>query len=77
MTLLDVMPLLAALKGLPVADDLEGRLREDLLDPTLLAERPVRRIATYGRRGAIAVAKDVAEADEEMLERLRALGYVH
>jgi hypothetical protein len=77
MTLLDVMPLLAALKGLPVADDLEGRLREDLLDPTLLAERPVRRIATYGRRGAIAVAKDVAEADLEMLERLRALGYVH
>jgi arylsulfatase A-like enzyme len=76
LTILDVMPLLAALKGLPVADDLEGRLREDLFDPSFLAARPLRRVATYGRRGSVVVAKDVAAADEELVERLRALGYV-
>jgi hypothetical protein len=76
LTIREVMPLLAALKGLPVADDLEGRLRPDLFTPSFL-ETPVRRIASYGRRGAIAVAADAAEADAEMLERLRALGYVH
>lgn len=76
LTILDVMPLLAALKGLPVADDLEGRLREDLFDPSFLAARPLRRVASYGRRGSIVVAKDVAAADQELLDRLRALGYV-
>jgi arylsulfatase A-like enzyme len=76
LTILDVMPLLAALKGLPVADDLEGRLREDLFDPSFLAARPIRRVATYGRRGSIVAAKDAAFADAELMERLRALGYV-
>jgi hypothetical protein len=76
LTILDVMPLLAVLEGLPVADDLEGRLREDLLLPSFLAARPPRRVATYGPRGRVVVAKDVAAADEELVERLRALGYV-
>jgi Type I phosphodiesterase / nucleotide pyrophosphatase len=71
-----VMPLLASLKRLPVADDLEGRLREDVLDPAFLAKNPVVRVASYGRRGAITVAREASGADQEMLERLRALGYV-
>jgi hypothetical protein len=33
-------------------------------------------VATYGPRGRVVVAKDVAAADEELVERLRALGYV-
>ena len=70
------MPLLAALKGLPVADDLEGRLREDLFDPSFLSAHAPRRVATYGPRGNVVVAKDVAAADQEQVERLRALGYV-
>lgn len=74
--LYDVLPLLAALEGLPVAEDLRGRVPEEVFAPGFLASRPVRRVATYGRRRDLTVAQGSAEADEEMLERLRALGYI-
>ena len=72
----DVMPLLAALQGLPVADDLPGRLREDLLRAEFLVASPAGRVASYGRRGAVVAAATGTAADEAALERLRALGYV-
>ena len=72
----DMMPLLAALAGLPVAEDLKGHLREDLLNAEFLAASPVKRVASYGRRGATLAAVSGAETDEAMLERLRALGYI-
>ena len=74
--LYDMLPLLAALEGLEVAEDLPGRVPEEVFAPGFLASRPVRRVATYGRRRDLTVAQGSPEADEEMLERLRALGYV-
>ena len=71
-----MLPLLAALEGLEVAEDLPGRVPEEVFAPGFLASRPVRRVATYGRRRDLTVAQGSPEADEEMLERLRALGYV-
>ena len=76
LTVYDVMPLLAAIAGLPVAGDLKGHLREDLLTAEFLALSPVKRMASYGRRGAITAAVSGAPTDEAMLERLRALGYI-
>lgn len=73
----DVLPLLAYLKGLPVARDLNGPLPTDLLSPELLAAQPPRDVDTYGTRAQPAdLAAGVEAVDEEMLERLRALGYI-
>jgi hypothetical protein len=77
LSVLDVLPLLLYLKGFPVADDFDGRLRLEALAPELLAARPPRRIATYGTAGEGGGAADsAADVDAEMLERLRALGYL-
>jgi Type I phosphodiesterase / nucleotide pyrophosphatase len=74
---LDVLPLLLFLKGFPVAEDLDGDLPVQVLDPGLLAARPPRRIASYGsRERRIEGAHGTADADAQMLERLRALGYL-
>jgi hypothetical protein len=72
----DVMPLLLYLKGFPLAEDLPGTLPAAALDPELLRQIPPTAIATYrdgyaARRGA-----GTREADAEIHERLRALGYV-
>ncbi len=75
---LDVMPLLAYLKGLPVAADLKGRLPEELLQPELLAALAPRRVATYGTLARPESLEGVSgEVDAAMLERLRALGYIN
>lgn len=73
----DVLPLMAYLKGLPVARDLNGRLPVELLNPALLAAQPPRGVDSYGTRATPAdLAAGVEAVDDEMLERLRALGYI-
>lgn len=73
----DVLPLLAYLKGVPIARDLQGRLPVDLLSADLLAAQPPREVDTYGTRAQPAdLAAGVEAVDDEMLERLRALGYI-
>lgn len=72
----DVMPLLLHLKGFAVADDLVGKVPERVLAPEFLARRPVERIATYGKRDDLEPAPAALAVDDEMLERLRALGYI-
>ena len=77
LSVLDVLPLLLFLKGFPVAEDFDGDLPMQVLDPELLASRPPRRIASYGTRGRMAQHLEGSSAvDAEMLERLRALGYL-
>jgi hypothetical protein len=73
-SLLDVAPTLLHAFGLPVADDMPGRpLRE-------LFERPgeLTRVATYERGDARrrVGSPQPGRADEEIKERLRALGYL-
>lgn len=76
-SVMDMLPLFAYLEGLPLAGDRSGRLPEELLLPELLAAQPPRTIATYGTRARPADLNAGSErVDEEMLERLRALGYV-
>lgn len=76
LSVLDVFPLLAELKGFPLADDLDGRPARDTLGPLFVAGEPPRRVATYGPRedGGASVAG--GPDDPELLERLRALGYL-
>jgi tetratricopeptide (TPR) repeat protein len=69
---LDVTPTLLALAGLPAAQDMPGRV----LSESLLDAHPTR-IASYERSGAKrAATKPDAGANEEIVERLRSLGYL-
>jgi tetratricopeptide (TPR) repeat protein len=78
-TLLDVAPTVLALAGVPPAADMPGRVLADALDlPPALAATP-RSIASYetgetGSRAADAGAG--SSVDPEILEHLRALGYL-
>lgn len=75
---LDVMPLMAYLKGLPLAQDLKGRLPTDILRPELLAAAPPRAVPSYGTRARPeSLDLGAGEVDAAMLERLRALGYIN
>ena len=76
LTIYDVFPLLAYLKGLPVADDLPGVMPVALLDPGVLAGQPVTRVPGYAMEIQRARDDGSETADAEMLERLRALGYL-
>jgi hypothetical protein len=73
---IDVMPLLLHAKGLPLSEDLEGRLPLQAFSPRHLESTPVRLVKAYGRWGVPQLAKGTAEADAAAIERLRALGYL-
>jgi predicted AlkP superfamily phosphohydrolase/phosphomutase len=72
---LDVAPTLLALQGLPRASDMPGRVLDEALLPSVAP--PV--IATYEtsplRREGETLAADPA-ADHDLMEKLRALGYL-
>jgi hypothetical protein len=76
LSVFDMMPLLLYLKGLPQADDFPGRLPVAALDPELFKQQAPSRIATYRDGYAARRGGGTSEADAEMHERLRALGYV-
>jgi hypothetical protein len=75
LTVYDVLPLLLHLKGFPVARDLPGRVPLQALGDELRSAPPAT-IASYGARDAEAAGPGTRAVDDEVLERLRALGYV-
>jgi hypothetical protein len=76
LTVYDLLPLLAYVKGFPVAADLLGHVPRRVFDPNFLAARPVVRVASSGSRRAPATAAAPGQMDEALIERLRAVGYV-
>jgi predicted AlkP superfamily phosphohydrolase/phosphomutase len=80
-SVLDITPTILALCGLPVAEDMDGRVIEEAIDPGFLDRHPVSSIATYERESPDAARGGAQEAtesplDEEILEELRSLGYI-
>jgi predicted AlkP superfamily phosphohydrolase/phosphomutase len=76
LSILDVAPLMIHQLGLPIADTLEGRLVTEALTPQALSIRPPQ---TDSGTAAVAAVDEIAldpEAEAEILDRLRALGYV-
>ena len=71
----DVAPTLLYGLGLPVAEDFAGRARQELYTPEFRARHPLRRIRTWGARAA--GEAEATAADQELLEELRALGYLN
>ncbi len=77
-TLIDLAPTLLALMGLPVPEDLPGRVLTEIVDPAFLERFPIRTVPSYERlidRDALRAGAD-NENDESTLEMLRSLGYI-
>jgi arylsulfatase A-like enzyme len=69
----DIAPTVLHLAGLPVSDELDGRVMSGGLDEAFQREHPIARVARYGRRPASTAASGF---DAEMVEELRSLGYI-
>ncbi|MBZ0269922.1 alkaline phosphatase family protein, partial [bacterium] len=74
----DIAPTVAALLGLPIAADLEGRPRTDILDPAFRETYRPLPISTWesADRRTGAEEDGAGEIDAAEVERLRALGYL-
>jgi predicted AlkP superfamily phosphohydrolase/phosphomutase len=70
----DLAPTLLYALGLPVAEDFPGEVIEALFEARFRSRHPLRTVATW--RLPVEVAPASSEADEQILEELRALGYL-
>lgn len=75
-SVLDLTPTILALYGIPVGDDMDGRVLEEALEPSFLAAHPVRRVPTHERGTRQAAVVEPTAADDELVAKLQALGYV-
>jgi hypothetical protein len=75
LSIYDVFPVLARLKGFPLSRALPGRVPEEIFAPAILTA-PARFVADYGPRAAVSAGPPSAEVDAEVLDELRALGYI-
>ena len=71
----DITPTLLALAGIPVAEDMAGRVLEEIIEPAYLEEHPVRTVPTY-ETGQSKMSVRRSDAEQDLYEKLRALGYV-
>ncbi len=75
-TVLDVAPTVLALYGLPVGEDMDGRVLEQALEPAFLAAQPLRRHPSYERGERVLAAVAPSSRDADLMEKLRSLGYI-
>jgi hypothetical protein len=75
-TILDIAPTTLAVMGLPVSDQMEGRVLDELIEPGHLAESPVTTVPSYGEE--VRGEQDEVEStmDESIRDQLRSLGYI-
>jgi hypothetical protein len=72
----DVAPTVLHALGVPVSRDLAGAPLIALFTDAFVQRYPVREIETYGPPTAIAGERGGQPLDQEMIDRLRSLGYV-
>lgn len=72
----DVAPTLLYALGAPISRELAGRPRTGLFDAAFTSRTAVRTIATYGQRTLEPRPAGSTPLDQDMLDRLRSLGYV-
>ena len=72
----DVAPTILHVLGVPVARDLGGSPMLELFGADFVRRYPVRFVETYGKPAPKAPIRGAQPLDQEMIERLRSLGYV-
>jgi|GEM_PF-2340532 len=73
----DVTPTIMAALGLPVAEDLDGRVLDDGFREEFYAAHPLRRISSYGDRPPFKKER-IGDDDlgEDLINQLKAIGYL-
>ncbi len=71
-----VAPTVLTLLGVPSASDLAGAAARELFSEGFTSRYPARVVSTYGKRRAPAQARTGKPLNQEMIERMRSLGYV-
>lgn len=69
----DIAPTILYALGLPVAEDLDGRVLTEAFTEAWLHRHPVRTVPTFGTNDIVAPANPPNEA---LIEKLRSLGYI-
>jgi arylsulfatase A-like enzyme len=72
----DITPTLLYLFGLPVGEDMDGRVLVEAFEDDFNKSRKIRFIPSYGAPLKSQGAKEPRELDKEVLEDLRSLGYI-
>jgi hypothetical protein len=73
--LIDMAPTILYLLGLPVPDDMDGRVIEEIIDPAVLAANPITMLDTTGSTSTTGGGLTDDE-EEELRARLEGLGYL-
>lgn len=75
-SVLDITPTLLALLGMPIGRDMDGRVLTEAIVPEFLAETPLTHVDTYDTGLGFSEVEEDEPVPEELMSRLRALGYV-
>lgn len=76
-SILDVTPTILALRGQPIARDMDGQVLVDVMEAGFLEQRPVRYIESYEMTRCLEEGMPLTSEEREELEaKLRALGYL-
>jgi hypothetical protein len=73
--LTSVMPTVLHALGVPLAEDLAGPVERPLFASAFLSRHPVRHVSTYGPRARPERPKG-RPLDQEMIDRMKSLGYL-
>ena len=77
LTIMEIAPLMLTLLGIPVSEELPGRIAEDVLRPGYFDEYPLERVSAYEIEWSAANAPAVSKEEErETLDMLANLGYI-
>jgi len=71
-----VAPTVLTALGVPIASDLAGTAARGLFSEDFSGHYPPRAVSTYGKRRAPAQVRKGQPLNQEMIERMRSLGYV-
>ena len=72
----DIAPTMLHALGIPVSRELAGTPLTQLFNAEFLRRYPIRQVATYGPPSIQRQARSGQPLDQEMIDRLRSLGYV-
>jgi predicted AlkP superfamily phosphohydrolase/phosphomutase len=74
--ILDITPTILYALGIPVARDMRGRVLTDAFEPGFLRNNPVKFVPTYETGEREAEEPIASPVDDEIKEKLRAVGYI-